>query len=121
MREILFVHPDEKLLVIYQQKLKPHFKVHSAVDGLSAVRKIRLISPQAVISEYRLPLLSGKALVRFVRSYSPTATIPFIFFSQEHFDPQALNLGANDWLSQQTTPPDVVIEKIHYHLGVKNV
>lgn len=119
MTDILFVHPDRKLTEIYRQKLKAHFRVHTAMDGLAAVRMVRSIKPQAVISDYRLPLLSGRNLVRFVRNFTPTRQSSFIFLTRHDFDDQALNFGANDWISLDAASPDLLIEKTYYHLKLR--
>ncbi len=119
MINILFVHPDHKLTDIYRQRLKDHFRVHTAVDGLSAVRMVRNFLPRAVISDYHLPLLSGRNLVRFVRNFTPTQQSSFIFLTKHDFDDQALNFGANDWVPLNLATPELIIEKIYYHLKLK--
>lgn len=119
MVEILFVHSDGKLTSLYQRKMRDHFRVHTAVDGLSAVRMIRATKPKAIISDYHLPLLSGKALITFARSFEPTKSSPFIFLSKHDFNHQVLDLGANDWIPLHTATPDLVIERTYYHLKLK--
>lgn len=119
MINLLFVHTDEKLSRLYSNKLAQHFKVHSAVDGLTAIRKIRQHHPRAVISDYHLPFLSGRALVKFVRSYPPTASSPFIFLSKSDFAPEALNLGANAWLVAADSSPEILVEQTFYLLKLR--
>lgn len=116
MTKILFAHPDEKLSSIYARHIQPHFPVESAHDGLSALRKLRLIRPNLVISEYYLPLLSGTSLLRFMRSRPEYHMIPFIFLSDHHDNSLALGLGANDWLEQRFSRPELLLEKIYLHL-----
>ena len=119
MLEILFVHPDDRLSSLYRQRLMAHFKVHTASDGLSAVRKIRAYSPKLIISDYHLPFISGKSLIRFVRNFKPTAFSPFIFLSSADFDGDVLGLGANDWIPLSSASPDLIIEKTYYYLKLK--
>lgn len=102
---------------LYRKRLNNHFGVQTAVDGLSAVRKVREYTPRVIVSDYDLPLLSGKALLKFVRSHSPTASSPFIFLTKSEFDPDALNLGANDWLIQHHTNPSLLIERIYVQIS----
>ena len=118
MINVLFVHPDEKLSFLYLGKLKEHFRTHVAVDGLSAVRKVREHAPKIVVSDYDLPFLSGIALAKFVRNYPPTAASPFIFLSKRRFDSEALNLGASDWVMQHESSPEFIIERMHYLLKI---
>ncbi|MBI4049767.1 MAG: response regulator [Candidatus Doudnabacteria bacterium] len=115
MTDLLFVHTDDKLTDLCSTKLSQYFQVHRAIDGLSAVRKVRRHKPKIVISEYDLPLLSGRALVKFVRSYPPTTSSVFIFFSKQEFVPEALNLGANAWLATTSSSPQLLIDHVlHY-------
>jgi DNA-binding response OmpR family regulator len=119
MLEILFVNPDVKLTNLYGRRLGEHFRVHTAVDGLSAVRMVRAVTPKAIISDYHLPLMSGKSLIYFVRNHKPTQSSPFIFLTKHDFDHDALSLGANDWIALHAATPDLVIERMHYHLKLK--
>lgn len=116
MIKVLIVHPDQKITGIYQPKLAAHFSLDSASDGLTALRKLKLSSPNLIVSDFNLPLLSGTTLLKFIRSDSRFAHLPFLFLT-DHTDPQhALSFGANDWLSLNQTTPNLLIERIYYHL-----
>ncbi len=116
MKQIFFINPDVKLVQIYEPYLKKHFNVDSAHDGLTAMRKIQLSHPNLIISDYYLPLISGLSLLKFVRGHAKLFPVPFIFLT-EHDNPQeALNRGANDWLPRKFGSPDLLLEKIYYHL-----
>lgn len=113
---ILFIHPDVKLTRLYEPMLARHFAFDSAHDGLTGLRKIRLIQPRVIISDYQLPFLSGLALLRFVRRSPQLGSTPFIFFSDHHVVPDALSLGANDWINSSFSSPELLINKIYNHL-----
>jgi len=116
MISLLFIHPDKKLSKIYGSHLRNHFAFDSAYDGLSGIRKIRQIKPNIIVSEYHLPMLSGSAVLKFVRSHPELHHIPFLFLT-DHLDPsQGLSLGANDWLPYSSTFPHLLAEKIYYHI-----
>lgn len=116
MHKIFIAHSDPKLINLYHPYLKRHFSLDSAQDGLMAMRKIRLIQPRLIISDYHLPLLSGLGLLKFIRSRSELQHIPFLFLT-DHFDPSlALSEGANDWISRQSATPDILISKIYHHI-----
>ena len=117
MHRILFVHSDEKLTALYKPRLSNYFFVDSARNGLSAVRKIRLHKPRLIISDYELPLLSGLALLRFVRSHPNLFAIPFVFLTDSLNVQDALSSGANDYLFKKFANPDAVVEKIYHHLS----
>lgn len=116
MHKILFVNSDPKLTGIYLPPLRQHFSIDSASDGLSALRKFRRFEPSVIISDYHLPLLSGLALLRAVRSHPKLAQIPFLFFSSSGGSAEALGAGANEWLPAGSITPDLMVEKIYNHL-----
>ena len=115
-KPILFIHPDPKLIRLYEPHLQRYFAFDSAYDGLSGLRKIRLIKPGLVVSEVDLPKLSGLSLLKFVRSNPSYIHIPFLFLTKNQDPTQALNFGANDWLPRKSTSPSQLIDKIYYHL-----
>ncbi len=115
MRKVLFAHPDQKLTELYLRHLRPHFSVDSAHDGLTAIRRFRKFEPSIIISEYKLPMLSGLSLLRFVRR-SKSSAIPFIFFSDHKDVSQALSFGANDWISIHEAQPEYLLDRIYHHL-----
>lgn len=116
MFKIFIAHSDPKLVAWHKQKMQPHFSVDSAQDGLTALRKIRLIKPHVILSDDYLPKLSGLALLKFVRTHTELGATPFIFISHKAVVEEALNLGANDWLVLSEVNSDVITQKIYYHL-----
>jgi hypothetical protein len=63
-----------------------------------------------------LPDLAGLGVVRFVRAHKPIASIPVIILSRSEPVPEALNLGASDWLKSQDITVDDLVNKVFYHL-----
>jgi|SRR3989344_550455 len=116
MYPLLFIHPDQKLVKIYESHLGRHFAFDSAHDGLSALRKIRLGPPHVIVSDFHLPYLSGLALLKFVRSTPFLAATPFIFLAGKGDIGQGLAFGANDWVNQMDSTPDFLLDKIAGHL-----
>lgn len=116
MIKILFAHQDPKLSQIYTRPIQNHFAVDLVGDGLTALRKIRIIRPAIVISDYQLPILSGLALLRFMRSNEDYWATPFVFLSDHEDNREALSHGANDWLEIKSTHPDFLLNRIYHHL-----
>ncbi|MEO8065944.1 MAG: response regulator [Candidatus Doudnabacteria bacterium] len=116
MIKVLFAHQDPKITSLYHQHLARHFFVEPVTDGLSALRRLRLVRFNTVVSDYELPLISGPALLKFVRRQGLYTPIPFIFLSNSPDTGQALSLGANDWMIQSEATPDRLIETIYRHL-----
>ena len=113
---ILFASPDQKLSQIYTRHIQSHFSVDSAFDGLTALRRLKLQRPHLVVSDYHLPILSGIALLRFIRTNQEFSMIPFIFLSNHHDNSLALGLGANDWLDTKSAQPEFLLDRIYHHL-----
>jgi len=109
MHRVLLIHPNEKLLDLYNRPLRKHFDLHTAQNGLMGLRKIKQLAPHIIYSSYHLPLLSGVALIKFTRAYSKTAATPFIFLSDSGSVEQGLNLGADGWIDLTVSSPDFII------------
>jgi len=116
MLRVLFVHSDPKLIDLYRSRLSRHFLVDSAANGLLALRRLKLKPPGLIVSSYRLPLLSGLSLLKYVRNESGLVRTPFMFLADDHPVDDALSFGASDWLPLSSTTPDLLISKIYYHV-----
>ena len=118
MLKIFFAHPDLKITSLYQDYLTQNFMVDSAHDGLSAIRQIRLIRPDIIVSDYALPLLSGLGVLKYVRGNASLSPVPFIFLTDHPDASLALSFGANDWLERGRTSPAQLTDRIIYHLKI---
>lgn len=116
MHRVLFIHPNEKLLAIYDRPLRKHFDLHTAQNGLIGLRKIKQLLPHIIFSSYHLPMLSGSALIKFTRTYLATRMTPFIFLSDRGSVENGLNLGANGWIDLTDSSPDLIIGYVYNHL-----
>ena len=117
MHKVFFAHPDPKFVALYRQRLRPHFAFDSAHDGLAALRQIRLLRPDLIVSDFHLPLLSGLSLLRYVRRDSDIFATPFIFLSDHPDAAEALGAGATEWLNREESL-DTVLEKIYRHIKI---
>jgi CheY-like chemotaxis protein len=112
MHHLLFVHPDHKLIGIYQKHLGQHFSIDSASDGLAGLRKIKTYKPKMIISEYQLPFMSGLALLQFVRNHPEMYATPFLFLTNDSMPTEALGMGANAWLKQSEHNPEQLLHHV---------
>jgi CheY-like chemotaxis protein len=119
MHKILFLHPDPKLTGIYRRFLSNYFSVDSAHDGLDGLRLIKQHKPSLIISDYSLPLITGRTLLRFVRSHPELYATPFIFLTNYNPTADGLSLGATDWLVQAKSNPSLLLEKCLNQLKIK--
>jgi two-component system chemotaxis response regulator CheY len=78
-------------------------KTYEASDGISGLEMIREVSPDIVVLDWEMPMLSGPDLVRIVRSPGvfPIPDIPIIMLSG-HVERwrivEAVKLGVNEFL-----------------------
>ncbi len=77
--------------------------VTEAVDGISALEKIREEAPDVILLDWEMPLLNGAELVRIVRSPGvfPTPDIPIIMLSghgERWRILELIKIGVNEFL-----------------------
>ena len=77
--------------------------IYEAADGIAALDAIRTLSPDIVILDWEMPLLSGAELVRIVRSPGvfPMPDVPIIMLSghgERWRVVEAVRLGVNEYL-----------------------
>jgi CheY-like chemotaxis protein len=78
-------------------------KTYEASDGIAGLEMIREVSPDVVVLDWEMPMLTGPDLVRIVRSPGvfPTPDIPIIMLSahgERWRVVEAVNLGVNEFL-----------------------
>lgn len=113
---LLLIHPDQKLTQIYHRHLSKYLNVDSAHDGLMGLRKIKTHKPKIIVSDFNLPFMSGLALLKYVRNDRELFKTPFIFLSNSEMPYEALDLGANAWLTLSEHGPESLIHKIAIHI-----
>ena len=82
---------------------KAGYSVTTAQDGLDALSKLELSTPDLVLSDTRLPKLDGYALVRRLKERPEWAGIPVVFLtSQKSIEDKirGLELGVEDYLTK---------------------
>jgi DNA-binding response OmpR family regulator len=106
---VLIVDDDEsirELATLYLRK--EGFDVSSAVDGTSAIEKIRQLDPALVVLDLMLPGISGYDVCRAVRAES---SVPIIMLTARDEDVDkivGLELGADDYLTKPFNPRELV-------------
>jgi signal transduction histidine kinase len=81
--------------------LKPNYQVYTADNVESGLRILREKSPDAIISDIRMPGTSGIDGLRQIRAIDPhVAVIMLTGFGALETAKEALRLGANDYISK---------------------
>lgn len=90
--------------------LIPDAEVFEAVDGRKAVSIVKTKKIDLILSDWEMPELSGEEFVRWLRSESQFASIPFVMVTsrgdRDHVI-AAINAGVSDYLSKPFTPEEL--------------
>jgi len=120
MKTILVVEDDDTM----RQLLKLHlttagYAVRTAANGIEAGHAVLGVTPDLIITDVRMPHMSGFELVEALKQDPAMAAIPVIFLTieGESID-RGVSLGALEYL---TKPIQVarLLEKVAKHLPVE--
>jgi DNA-binding response OmpR family regulator len=102
--QLLLVDADPRSVRVLEVSLKKSgYSVTTATDGLDALSKLELSTPDLVLTDTRLPKLDGYALVRRLKERPEWAGIPVVFLtSQRSIEDKirGLELGVEDYLTK---------------------
>ncbi|PDW04386.1 hypothetical protein CJ255_03735 [Candidatus Viridilinea mediisalina] len=80
------------------QRLRPELEVVEAADGREALDYFLHMPFDLVLSDQRMPRMSGIDLLREVRTHS---AVPFVMISSDRYaEGEALHEGASEYLSK---------------------
>src|SRR5262245_6734495 len=103
-QQLLLVDADPRSVRVLEVSLKKAgYSVTTAKDGLDALSKIELSTPDLILSDTRLPNLDGYSLVRRLKERQEWAHIPVVFLtSQKSIEDKirGLELGVEDYLTK---------------------
>lgn len=106
---VLYVDDDPQLLSLSEQLLPQEddrLVVETTTDPAAAVERIRTTEYDAIISDYRMPELTGLELLERVREIEGQE-LPFVVFTGEDSEAvasEALNRGADRYLKKGGDP-----------------
>jgi two-component system phosphate regulon response regulator PhoB len=120
MSEILLVEddPDIRHLVAYKL-VRAGFEVTEAADGADALAAVREHTPDLVILDVRMPMMSGLDVCRELREDPRTAETPIIMLtarSRPQDIEQAYAAGATDYFVKPFSPRELQ-ERVEAALG----
>jgi DNA-binding response OmpR family regulator len=103
-QQLLLVDADPRSVRVLEVSLKKAgYSVTTAGDGVDALSKIELSTPDLILSDTRLPGLDGYAFVRRLKDRPEWAAIPVVFLtSQKSIEDKirGLELGVEDYLTK---------------------
>ncbi len=122
MAKILVADDDRDVreLCIFTLRFAGH-EVFGVSNGEEAINQAKLILPDLIIMDVRMPKINGYEACKILKANQSTSTIPVIFLSVRVEDSEVqagLNAGAVDYLLKPIAP-DRLSEKVKTHLQKK--
>lgn len=109
---ILMVEDDEHIAYILRFLLERNgFAVEQAVDGREALQRLALPPPDLVLMDIMLPYHDGLELLERLRGEPAWRTTPVLMLTAKAREAdivQALDLGADDYVTKPFQPEEVL-------------
>lgn len=110
--KILIAEDDEMMLRTMEFKLKREgFDVIACANGEEAITKIITESPDVIITDIMMPIITGLDIVRKVKS-ELKLNIPIIVLSALGLEKtvlEAFELGADDFITKPFSPNELIV------------
>lgn len=94
---------------------RENFEVITANDGMDAIQKLQLFTPDIILTDIEMPRMDGFEFSRYVRDNEKTSTIPLIIISSRTAEKHrnvAKALGVNAFLGKPVQD-DALIEQVN--------
>ncbi|MDT0677899.1 two-component regulator propeller domain-containing protein [Autumnicola musiva] len=101
--KILIAEDNVELMKFLHKHFSGKFQVITAKDGEQALQKIENSYPDVIISDMKMPKISGLQLCKKIKSTNETKHIPFLLLTaknDENLKLDALGSGANAYLAK---------------------
>ena len=113
MKPLVLIVEDETALVeLLRYNLEQsNFRVAVATDGEEALALVREETPDLVLLDWMLPLMSGIEVCRQLRRQTASANVPIIMLTargEEGDRVRGLDAGADDYVSKPFSPTELV-------------
>ncbi|HSF20724.1 MAG TPA: protein kinase, partial [Burkholderiales bacterium] len=70
---VLFVDDEERIVTALRSIFRPHYHVFTATNGPEALEFVRKFQPHVVVSDQRMPEMTGVELLRRVKGLAPNS------------------------------------------------
>lgn len=108
--KILLVDDERRIVEVLEAYLEREgYEIHSADNGLDALKKAKSIHPDLIILDLMLPDISGEEVCRLVRKESD---VPILMLTAKSAEDDRINgivMGADDYLTKPFSPREVVV------------
>lgn len=111
--QILVVDDEIDLVRLVRYNLeKEGYTVHTAMDGKTALEKIKAHTPQLIVLDLMLPDMSGFKICQSIKKETKTSHIPVIMLtarSSETDKVTGFESGADDYVVKPFSPKELVL------------
>ncbi|MBT2657409.1 response regulator transcription factor [Bacillus sp. ISL-18] len=108
--KILLVDDERRIVEVLEAYLEREgYEIHSADNGIDALKKAKTIEPDLMILDLMLPDISGEEVCRLVRKESD---VPILMLTAKSAEDDRINgivMGADDYLTKPFSPREVVV------------
>lgn len=108
--KILLVDDEKRIIEVLEAYLEREgYEIHSADNGIDALKKAKTLSPDLIILDLMLPDISGEEVCRLVRKESD---VPILMLTAKSAEDDRINgivMGADDYLTKPFSPREVVV------------
>ncbi|MDR6121732.1 DNA-binding response OmpR family regulator [Bacillus sp. SLBN-46] len=108
--KILLVDDERRIIEVLEAYLEREgYEIHSADNGIDALKKAKSINPDLIILDLMLPDISGEEVCRLVRKESD---VPILMLTAKSAEDDRINgivMGADDYLTKPFSPREVVV------------
>ena len=117
MKTILHVEDDALIVHVYRAPLeRAGFQVEVAEDGLIAAKMLFKSRPDLLVLDLMIPKLSGRDVIKYIRSTPALQTLPIIILSSASIADQGIEaaaLGVERVLYKSQCTPAILIAAIN--------
>lgn len=104
---VLVVEDEAALMTMLRYNLeKQGFRVEEAVDGQEALKRIAEVTPDLMLLDWMLPVMSGIEVCRQIRRQAETRDLPIVMITARGEDQdtiRGLKTGADDYVAKPFT------------------
>ena len=108
--KILIAEDDPIMLAYIARQLKSeNYEIFSTTDGQEALEKLDSFSPDLIVTDILMPMVSGLDVIGIVRS-NPLKKIPILVLSgidEEETVLEAFSIGADDFITKPFKPQEL--------------
>jgi two-component system response regulator AtoC len=111
MRRILVVDDEENLRLVLRTMLKrAGYEVETASTGEEALEKVEAFGPDVVLTDVRMPKMSGLDLLAALRAKnSPATVIVMSAYGSVDLALEAMKAGAYDYVAKPFKPDEILL------------